>query len=68
MSAARTINQISQQGPMLGAASFISVVLGAAAAVTAERFPAYVEAIETGAGVLLIGGIALAGLLLPVVA
>ncbi len=53
---------------MLGAASFISVVLGAAAAVTAERFPAYVEAIETGAGVLLIGGIALAGLLLPVVA
>ncbi len=52
---------------MLGVASFISVVLGAAAAAVAERFPAYVETIETGAGVLLIGGIALAGSFLPVV-
>jgi hypothetical protein len=52
---------------MLGAVSFISVVLGTAAAVVAERFPAHIEAIETGAGVLLIGGIALAGSFLPVV-
>ncbi len=50
---------------MLGAVSFISVVLGATAAVMAERFPAHVEAIETAAGVLLIGGIALAGSFLP---
>jgi len=52
---------------MLGAASFISVVVGMAAAGVAERFPTYVEAIETGAGVLLIGGFALAGSFLPVV-
>jgi hypothetical protein len=52
---------------MLGAVSFISVVVGAAAAAIAERFPAYVETIETAAGVLLIGGIALAGSFLPVV-
>jgi hypothetical protein len=52
---------------MLGAVSLISVVVGAAAAAIAERFPAYVETIETAAGVLLIGGIALAGSFLPVV-
>jgi len=51
---------------MLGAASVISIVLGATAAVMARRIPTHVEAIETGAGVLLIGGIALAGLFLPV--
>ena len=51
---------------MLGAVSLISVVVGAAAAAIAERFPAYVEAIETAAGVLLIGGIALVGASLPV--
>jgi hypothetical protein len=52
---------------MLGVVSFISVVLGAAAAGMAHRFPAHIEAIETGAGVLFVGGIALAGALLPVV-
>jgi hypothetical protein len=52
---------------MLGAVSLISVVLGTVGAVVAERFPAYLEAIETGAGVLLIGGFALAGSFLPVV-
>jgi hypothetical protein len=36
-------------------------------AVTARRFPAYTAAIETGAGILLIGGIALAGSFLPVI-
>jgi len=52
---------------MLGVVSFISVVAGAAAAAVAERFPNYIEAVETCAGVLLIGGIALAGSFLPVV-
>ena len=52
---------------MLGAVSFISVVIGTAAATVAERYPNYIEAIETGAGVLLIGGFALAGSFLPVV-
>jgi putative Mn2+ efflux pump MntP len=51
---------------MLGAVSFISVVIGTAAATIAERYPNYVETIETAAGVLLIGGIALAGSFLPV--
>jgi hypothetical protein len=52
---------------MLGAASIVSVLLGAAAAVMAERVPAYTETIEKCAGVLLIGGFALAGSCLPVV-
>ena len=52
---------------MLGAVSFFSVVIGTAAASVAQCYPNYVEAIETGAGVLLIGGIALAGSFLPVV-
>jgi hypothetical protein len=52
---------------MLGAASIVSVLLGAVAAVMAEHFPAYTEAVDTCAGVLLIGGFALAGSCLPVV-
>ncbi len=52
---------------MLGAASLVSVLFGAAAATMAERFPAYRQAVETGAGVLFIGGIALAGTFLPAV-
>ena len=52
---------------MLAAISFFSVAIGTAAASIAGRFPTYVEAIETGAGILLIGGIALAGSFLPVV-
>ena len=50
---------------MLGAASLICIALGTAGAIVAQRFPAYTVAIETGAGVLLIGGIALAGSILP---
>jgi hypothetical protein len=42
-----------------------SVVIGTVAACAAERFPAYVEALETGAGFLLIAGFALAGFALP---
>jgi hypothetical protein len=46
-------------------------MLGAVAAYSAKRFPGHfaghVEALETGAGVLLIGGLALAGCALPVV-
>jgi len=45
----------------------LSVVTGAAVAYFAERFPARVEALETGAGFLLIGGFALTGCALPVV-
>jgi hypothetical protein len=50
---------------MLGALSLISVVLGGIVAYFADRFPAHVEAIETCAGALLIGGLALVGSALP---
>jgi hypothetical protein len=45
---------------------FVSVVAGAAVAYLAERFPTQIEALETGAGVLLLGGFALAGSALPI--
>ena len=51
---------------MIAAVSVISVVLGAAVAYVADRYPAHVEALETSAGVLLIGGLALLGSSLPV--
>ena len=52
---------------MIAAVSVISVVLGGAIAYAADRFPAHVEALETSAGVLLIGGLALLGSGLPVI-
>jgi hypothetical protein len=51
---------------MIGAVSLISVVLGATIACLADRYPAHVEMLETGAGALLIGGFALLGSTLPV--
>jgi hypothetical protein len=41
--------------------SLMSVVLGASAAYAADRFPAHVAVLETGAGVLLLTGFALLG-------
>ena len=52
---------------MIGIVSLIGIVLGTAAACVADRFPAHIEAIQTGAGVLLIGGLALLGSALPMV-
>ncbi|HEY2212017.1 MAG TPA: hypothetical protein VGH62_10460 [Bradyrhizobium sp.] len=52
--------------PMLALVCTISVVLGGTTACLAERFPAYTPAMETVAGVLLIGGLALIGSGLPV--
>jgi len=52
---------------MVGAMSMISVALGAAVAYVADRFPARSETIETCAGALLIGGLALLGSALPVI-
>ena len=52
---------------MLAAISVISVVLGGAVAYASDRFPAHVETLETSAGMLLIGGLALLGSGLPVV-
>lgn len=52
---------------MVGAVSLLSVILGGALASAAGRFPAHVEIIETSAGTLLIGGLALLGLSLPTI-
>jgi hypothetical protein len=52
---------------MIGALGLLGVVLGAVAATPAERSPGHVEALETAAGILLIGGFALAGAALPAV-
>jgi hypothetical protein len=51
---------------MLGAASLVFIAMGTAGAIVAQRFPTYAAAIETGAGISFIGGVALAGSLLPI--
>lgn len=51
---------------MIAICSLLSLVLGGTTAVVAERYPAHVEALETAAGVLLIGGLGLIGAGLPV--
>jgi hypothetical protein len=62
-----TTQKISRETFMIGALSLLSVIAGAAVAYYANRFPAHVEALETSAGALLIGGLALLGSALPTV-
>jgi len=50
---------------MASAVGLFSVVVGAVVAYASERFPAHVESLETGAGFLLISGLALSGYALP---
>ena len=50
---------------MIGATGLVSVIAGAVVAYFADRFPIRAETIETGAGILLIGGFALVGCMLP---
>lgn len=52
---------------VLATLSAISVVLGAAVAQSADRFPARTELMETSAGALLIGGLMLMGAGLPAI-
>jgi len=52
---------------MVGAVGLLSVVIGAVAAYASERFPAHVESLETGAGFLLISGLALSSYALPAI-
>ena len=52
---------------MVSILGLVSVLTGATVAYLAERLPAQVEALETGAGVLLLGGFALAGFALPMI-
>ena len=52
---------------MTGLVSLISVLIGATIAYAADRRPAHVELLETSAGALLIGGLALLGSALPAI-
>ena len=52
---------------MLAVVGILSVLSGAVLACTSRRFPAHVRAIEIGAGVLLMCGLALASCALPVI-
>lgn len=51
---------------MIALISLASVVTGVVLACMAERYPAHVETIETGAGVLLIAGLATLGSGFPI--
>ncbi|MGA2942076.1 MAG: hypothetical protein ABSE50_08570 [Xanthobacteraceae bacterium] len=50
---------------MLGFAGLISAIIGGVTAYVAERFPAYVEVLQTVGGLLLIVGFGLVGSNLP---
>jgi hypothetical protein len=52
---------------MIAAGGLFSFMVGAVVAYAAGRFPAHIESIETGAGFLLISGLALSGYALPAV-
>jgi hypothetical protein len=63
-----TAKTITRERGVVGILALLSVVTGAAVAYLAERFTVQkLEALQTCAGVLLIGGFALAGSGLPVV-
>jgi hypothetical protein len=50
---------------MVGVVGLFSVVVGGIVAYASARFPAHIETMETGAGFLLISGLALSGYALP---
>ena len=52
---------------MVGILGLLSVMTGAAVAYLAKHFPAHIEALETCAGALLLGGLALASSGLPII-
>jgi hypothetical protein len=52
---------------MIAAGGLLSFMVGAVVAYAADRFPAHIESIETGAGFLLISGLALSTYALPTV-
>ena len=52
---------------MVGILGLLSVMTGAVVAYSAKRFTAHIGALETGAGALLLGGLALASCGLPII-
>jgi hypothetical protein len=57
----------SRENAVVGILGLLSVMSGAVVAYFARRFPTHIEALETGAGALLLGGLALASCGLPVI-
>ena len=56
-----------RESAVIGILGLLSVMSGTAIAYLAKRFPAHVELLETGAGALLLGGLAFASCGLPVI-
>ena len=56
-----------RESAVVGILGLLSVMTGAVVAYVAKRFPDHIEALETGAGALLLGGLALASCGLPVI-
>jgi hypothetical protein len=56
-----------RESAVIGILSLLSVMSGTAIAYLAKRFPGHIEILETGAGALLLGGLALASSGLPVI-
>jgi hypothetical protein len=56
-----------RESAVIGILSLLSVMSGTTIACLAKRFPAHTELLETGAGALLLGGLALASCGLPVI-
>ncbi len=52
---------------MIGILGLLSVMSGTTIAYLAKHFPAHIELLETGAGALLLGGLALASSGLPII-
>ena len=46
---------------MIGVTGLFSVVIGAIVAYASDRYPSHIEALETAAGLLVLGGFAAAG-------
>ncbi len=56
-----------RESALIGILGLLTVTSGTAIAYLAKRFPARIELLETGAGALLLGGLALASCGLPVI-
>ena len=56
-----------RESAVIGILSLLSVMSGTTISYLAKRFPAHIEILETGAGALLLGGLALASCGLPVI-
>ena len=55
------------ESAVIGVLGLLSVMSGTTIAYLANRFPAHIELLETGAGALLLGGLALGSCALPVI-